>query len=426
MKMSKRSLIITVIVACFAVFLATILLLANSKKLAPHINVAFYEVPDAQKKALTTQLETLTDEKGKTLLYTYTEFDSTIPLASQMKRKHDIVFAPMGKNANDVTAKFSDKKAKSISLPASVLDGSTISVHQKAGKEADGSISELPLLLDHYEIDIDRELLNQCGIKTIATWHDLEAFAFAAQKYVASPVVFAGGDSDTMLGIFGALVECFSGKKAYDNAVDTLTKAIYGRDKKAAPLTALDYETIIKSLSETDDAPFYDAAQLLARWSRLGLLHSETFHMTKPDVAAFMSAKSAGIVFMTLTQHREVEHNTIERYSSIYYPSEQNATLRYFSAPVLCGIPVSTNKNAHLVLTKLASSEQQEPLSRAAGLAPIQANCRVADHQADDVRYWIAATNAPLVPFGDAVFTNEADKKTFAAELAAYIRYLPN
>ena len=425
MKISKRSLIIIISSVALVLLVAGILIMVNSKNFKPQVRVAYYELTDGQKKAITTQLQSLTTNKGIKPSYTFTDLDPAAPLLSQLKNRYDVVFTPLGKNATTVVSSISKKNEEKVSLPQSVLDGATISVHQEALQNADGTIAALPLLLDHYEIDIDRTVLNQCGIKTIASWHDIEAFAFAAQKYIKSPIVFAGGDYDTFLGIFGALVESFSGKQAYETAVSTLTKAMDDAEKNKITLNGADYDTLIKQLSETANAPFYNAVQIMARWQRLGLLNQETFHMTKADVSAFMEAKNAAIVFMTLAQHRDVEHNTIERYSSIYYPSEQSATLRFFSAPVISGVPLTKNKNMQSVVAKLASSDIQEQLSRDSGLAPIQANCRVADHQADDVRYWIAATNAPVAPLGKAVFTDAASEKAFADQLASYVRFLP-
>lgn len=423
MKLSKRSIVIISLLAVFVLFIAGILLAVNSNKFSKYTEVALYGLNDTQQKAITTQLEKITNAKGKNIPIKVVALNNTTPLSSQAKNKFDIIITTMGQNANDTLKLISAKKAKAIFMPQTILEGTTISVKQSVLKDSNGNLKAVPILLDNYEIDIDRTILNQCGIKTISTWQDIEKFALAAKKYVKSPIVFAGGDSDTFLGIVGALTEAFSGKQAYDKVVETIHKSIYENEDKDFVPTTQDYENIIKSLSENEDSPLFNALQVLIRWQRLGLLNSETFNMKQNDVTAFMEAKLAPIAFMTLSQHREVEHNIIERYSSIYFPSERTATSRYFTAPMIIAIPYSKNKNVTTVITNLISSNGQEQIGRSTGLAPVLANCRVADHQADDARYWIAATNAPIVPMGKAIFTDKKTADDFAKVLASYIKF---
>jgi hypothetical protein len=424
MKMSKRTLTITIIVAAFIVFIGAILLAIISPKLKSHTKIAFYGLSNVQKEALITQMNTIKNATGRSLTYTFNELDATVPLSKQVKGKYDIVFTTLGENAKEATQLVPEKKTAKICMPENTLDGTTISVRQTSLRNADNSISAVPILLDHYEIDIDRSLLKQTGIKTIAAWHDIETFAVAAKKSTNAQIVFAGSDSETYLGIISALTEAFSGKEVYESGVEMIRKYVYERDEKAAPLTGADYDELVKTLSATPDAPFYAAVQMLSRWYRIGLLNSEVFHMTQKDVSAFMDANSASVVFMTLSQHRLISHETIERYSSVYYPSERAASLRFFCAPVIVAIPLTSKKNVSTIINNLVSSDAQDAIGRDSGLAPVQANCRVADHQADDVRYWIAATNAPIVPLGQAAFIDEYNRDLFGERFSNYVHYL--
>ena len=43
-----------------------------------------------------------------------------------------------------------------------------------------------------------------------------------------------------------------------------------------------------------------------------------------------------------------------------------------------------------------AAEEGQEKLCAQTGFAPVLAQCKTVDRQADDARYWVAATNPPL------------------------------
>ena len=59
------------------------------------------------------------------------------------------------------------------------------------------------------------------------------------------------------------------------------------------------------------------------------------------------------------------------------------------------------------VLLNLVRTRQTE-LCTESGLAPVQKNCIVPDLQADDVRYWLAASNGPTLPLAAALPTTEA------------------
>ena len=81
------------------------------------------------------------------------------------------------------------------------------------------------------------------------------------------------------------------------------------------------------------------------------------------------------------------------------------------------------SKDAETLVSHLVQKEYQEDLSRASGLAPVLAQCRTPDKQADDARYWIAATTAPLAGLSSEVYLSKEQKTKLSAEIAAKIRY---
>ena len=95
---------------------------------------------------------------------------------------------------------------------------------------------------------------------------------------------------------------------------------------------------------------------------------------------------------------------------------------RTFSAPIIMAIPYSKNKIAMDSIKKLATVEYQERLSIKTGLAPVQKNCAIPDRQADDVRYWVAASEVPFVGLSEAAFTDAKTRKMFADILRMYLQ----
>ena len=155
-----------------------------------------------------------------------------------------------------------------------------------------------------------------------------------------------------------------------------------------------------------------------------GVLSKDAFNFNSEDVRNYVSMEMAPIVFEKISQRRTIKFPATQNISSIYYPSERNPVTRKFAAPVFTAIPLSSKQSVKAGIELIVSKEAQENLSRETGLAPVLANCYVPDHQADDVRYWIAATNAPSIPFGEAAFCEQASRDLFAESLIAYIKSL--
>ena len=74
-------------------------------------------------------------------------------------------------------------------------------------------------------------------------------------------------------------------------------------------------------------------------------------------------------------------------------------------------------KNRNLTLEEI-----QENLSRGTGVAPVLAQCRTPDKQANDARYWIAATTTPLPGLANEVYLTAEQKKVITAEIIARIK----
>ncbi len=135
----------------------------------------------------------------------------------------------------------------------------------------------------------------------------------------------------------------------------------------------------------------------------------------------FMQSDIVAASFLNLSEHRTFERPVISKYTSVYIPAATETSARSFTSPVLLGISLSKDKVARSSLEKLAG-EFQSQLSFATGLAPVLASCSVPDVQADDVRYWVAASDEPLPALADWLFATKAQKNTFAEALRNVLR----
>ena len=361
----------------------------------------------------------------------FVRLDSSKPLSQVLDSSVDVLFTLMGESASQA---FEHSKGKGASegFSMSLLKNSTTSVRSKAPVTDKGKITQLPILIDNNEIDLDVSLLKKTRTQKMMTWSNLEGFAEASKAHVPFPAVFAGKDSSITLGILGALTESLAGADKYLAAVEKL-KAFYAENPEPENIQV--YE-IIRELSDTPEAPFYAASYTLKNMLKNGLLHPECFHMTHKDVQAFMENNMAAVVFTSLTNHRAITGEYIQRYSAIprvlgnngdhagFYPTNRPTDKRFLNTHFICAVPLKNNRTMEKIVSGLMDEKSQETLCSKTGLAPVTAQCRVPDIQSDDVRFWVAATEAPLTPLDTAVFTNPQNLAQFAQEFAGYIKYL--
>lgn len=370
--------------------------------------LAFYNVPEKT-------VSVLQDMLGSSFSYELWNSDRPLSWELEQRKNPDVLVTPSGKALKDAQAAASPK----ILLGTDILKDTTTSIKALAAVSKERGPLSIPLLTSHLEIAVQTQELKKTGIKTINSWNDIERFARAAREKTGSQILFAGKDSGAFLDILGAMGESFGGKQSYENAVQLVEIAMDKVNKK----TEFDAGHLAASLAASPDTPFYDAVRTLNRWYKEGLLFAEVFSLDQKSLASLMEHRAASLVFQTLEEHRAGKQNVIEKYTSIYFPSNMPAYSRAFTAPVYLATPLKNKKEALASLERLLESSKQEQLSRATGLAPVLARCRTPDKEADDVRYWVAATSSPLAGFSRELSLAHSQQELLAAELAALVRF---
>ena len=411
----KKSFVIIIASCVFVLALLLALLIPltkkNSGETKVNLTAAFVGLPKVQAEALEKELS-----QGQGA-YTFVSFDNVSDLDEKTIQKFDLVFALDGawtqRLENSIPKKVKDKAA----LPQKTLKGFTRSMTLAAGRKG-SSVTRLPVLLDSQEILFDQILLKTTKTKSLNSWQEIEKFASASG--VERKIVFAGKDSRMLCGVLTMLTESISGKEAVEKIRLELLKDGDIAEK-------------VTRLSDSPDAPLYAATHTLARWQKEGLLNQSVYSFENRDVQALMYARNAAVVFTTLTRHRAVDYTTISRYVSLpvfsdekmaFVPSFRRWEERALVSPYIVAVPLSQSKVLKDDLEKLTDPKAQEALSKETGLAPVLANCRTPDLQADDLRYWVAATGEPLKSLADSAFYSDADRDAFAKTVVAYIRQL--
>ncbi len=404
--LSKKAIIASLIAVAAILAVGTIIAVSSSKKPI----IAFYNVPDKNAAALQAAL-------GDTFSYLLLSADRPLAWELEQQKNLDAVITPSGKALKDAQSAASKK----IRLSPELLKDTTTSIKAVALTEKTREIQSLPLLSSHLELAIQTQELKKSGVKALNSWNDFERFAQAAKEKNNTHILFAGKESNTFLDILGALTESINSKQSYENAVQLIEIAV---DKaQSSKKNEFDASKLVQLLAGTPDAPLYEAVRTINRWYKEGYLFSEVFSLDKTSVSALMENKIACAVIMSLEDHRAADRTIIEKYTSYKFPSNIPEYIRTFTAPVYFITPLKNEKTMIAAAEQLLTTETQEQLSRATGLAPVLARCRTPDRQADDARYWVAASNSPLAGLSREISLAHSQRELLASELAALVRF---
>ena len=409
-KLSLKKIVIS-IVALIVFLIALSLLIIGISSHRP--TAAFYGISETNQEQIAKVLQsTAAKKKGRFLPFNIVTLDSSVSLENALKKqKADIVFVNRGKNSDFAAARAAKKHT---TFDIDILKGMTTSVRKTAFVQNE-KVAAVPLLLDNYELDVHTEKFQASNIKTLNTLEDLEKLARITKSSTPSPIIFPGGDNDFLINIFGALVEAVSGKSA----------CVEGKEKLANLIDSgkANYNSYVETLKElfADGNAYCETYKLLKSWSQKEILPKNIYQINVRDMKIFMQTEIITAAFQNLSEHRTFERPVIAKYASVYIPAVTETSERNFTSPVVLGISLTKDKIARSAIEKLAD-EFQGQLSFATGLAPVQASCSVPDVQADDVRYWVAASDEPLPALADWIFTTKGQKNVFADALRNLLR----
>lgn len=360
--------------------------------------VAFYNVSEKVQTAIKAELNTMPinkskKQRAKTTIYNFIVLDNTIPLSAQKKemKKAKMIFATLDCDVKEFAMK--DKKVRPQN--ASLLDVMPTTTKRTALASGE-KLFAVPLLYDFYEIDINRPIYNDSGIKNLAVWNDLLSFFEATISLSSnSPFGFSGKDDKTLIDFVGCITEALDGTNSLDKARDEL----YAASKKG------NLEETVLNLCE-EGQPLYIAIENLSELYNAKYLNQTFSDFLPQDTRFFIENHLFYSTFFTLSEHRQIDNNVINEFTSIFVPGKSESDSRTFSAPTIVGIATSKKDYVTEALSLLASSRQSN-LTFATSLAPTHANCSIPDKQADDVRFWLAASSGPNMPLSAALPSDE-------------------
>lgn len=356
------------------------------------IHIGFYNVDENLSEILAKKVTELCQANEQNVSFINITSGKDF-ISNDKKNKPDLIFASDGY----AVRKALEASQKNAGLSSEILTAMFSSM-QESVKYEDGKIKAVPLIFDNLEINIEKAEFNMSGMKAINTWEDIERFCAIQKTKYDYPMSFAGTEPVFLLDLMGALGEALEKDGAYERAAQILKDA---EDKEE-----VDEKALANKLFIDPDAPLAYSFYFLKQFYKNKYLTPVFKDLRNKDINSYLEQRVTNIIFTTLSTHRSFNVKAISRYSSIYIPSKKRPEQRHFTATTVFAVPMTDSPAAKQLAVDLLSTETQSSLSQLSGLAPVLANCPTPDKQADDARFWIAATSTPLAGLGhEADFT---------------------
>lgn len=382
------------------------------------VTIGFYDLPPSEIAIFKTACSKV-QYNNKPIKIKFIELNNENLLSDELKSnsKIDLLLSFDGLSVSSLKVKRNALIENSLS-ENKTISGEIISSIRTAGiLTKSGKIKKLPLLLDNLEFTIDRIVMNETNTKTISNWQNIETFCDKSKEVVSNPLVFAGKDELFMIDFIGAICEAVSGQENYLKAVKLISDNISNAARKNIPVN---YISLAKELCEKK-GPLAHSISFLNRFYTSDFFSRDCLSFSEKTVHLTMDSNQAAVVAQYLSSHRKANLETLKRYSSSYIISNYSAENRRFTSPLICAVPLSKNKKAKVIAANLISKNTQEFLSNATGLAPVLAGCEAPDIEADDVRYWVAATNTPFNGLSRDAFLSKKDARELEKVIVGYI-----
>lgn len=310
--------------------------------------------------------------------------------AAVLKNKYDVLFTWKGELTDSL-------ESVSSEIPEKILSNIPRSLRNKKC---------MPLLLDHYEMNFAKYVVEPTGYNIEADFNGLLSYLEKSKKYVFSPFFCVGADDRTLLAFIGSLIESFGGRDAYTTFLARLKNEE-------------NFETLLDVALDSNGLSLRSVLDFLKTLPKKGFTHPEWYNGNKQDLLYFTKEKQASVFYTSLSEHRKIPFESIKNFDTTVFPIKKLNVAHAIIAPAVSCVLISDNSNGVKYLQNLIDINVQAGFSNKTMLAPVHYQAESYDRQADDVRFY-AASNACIMP--DPVLAVYQRDREAANVLASEIR----
>jgi hypothetical protein len=275
---------------------------------------------------------------------------------------------------------------------------------RRIGQINQGQVA-LPLVLDHVELAFRRDYFADEGLMVedrIETLEQAEQVWLSLKSESFFPLMVAGREQQDFLDLVSVLALSQGGFNGYSK-LSTELRTSNRASGKLEEFLSMETKALLESV-----------AQRLGFWQSEGILHPEWINFSKADVLRFMETRLTSSVVMRLSTHRTMTPQQLRFWQSSAFPfTAEQYTLRSggLIAPAMVISARSDLPGSEAALERLPGLLEeplQDRLGRLTGLAPVNSTVRTVDREADDLRYWAAASGGVLPSIADILMKEKA------------------
>lgn len=395
MNKKLRNRIILIASVIFVVVLAVCITLFIKKKNADKtVNVAFYGLQEDYINLIKDSINEAEEVKSKELIVNFTVLAGDKFEPSVVSSKYDMLFTWQG----EFTSILSDSAED---IPSKVLENIPVSLRDKKC---------LPLLLDHWELDFNKDTVSKTGIVPYDNIESFRNYLYEAKGYVFLPFFMAGISDRGLLAFITSFVEAQGGIKAYENLINTLKE---NEDLNNILDVELDSDLTLRTVLDE-----------IKKWPSEGLTHPSWFSGNENDLVIFTEENHVGAFYTNLSTHRKYAYKNISKFDTTRFPRTAANIDHGIIAPAVSVMLLSNNSNSKKFVKDLMSESAQTKMSTKTMLAPVHYRAECYDVQADDVRFWAASCAGGALPDPYlAVYQKKADSLTkIVNEIRLYLK----
>ena len=365
----KRKLILLIFTIIFGLcgVISGIMATVSSVKKAKAektVRVAFYGLSDEYVKILQDIIPV--EEKINLKMDVISE--GSFDLAT-VKEKYDMLFTWKGEVTDTL-------EASSEEIPSKILELMPSSLRNKKC---------VPILLDHCELAYNIKVVQSTTENIPSSFPSFLNYLNMAKNYVFSPFFCNGGDNRILIDFIGNLVEANGGVDSYKMFVEELRNGT-------------DFEELLDKELGTAKVTLRSVLEMLKSWPNEGLTHPAWFNGQQNDLLYFAQEDHVGVFFTFLHEHRNIPYDTISKYEAFLMPPVSSTTEYGIIAPAISCMLLTENSNCKRYLAEFFTEDTQTRLSDLTKLAPVHSRAQAYDRQADDVRFWAAASPGGALP----------------------------
>ena len=369
--------------------------------------VAFYGLESQTVEALENKIRDV-EPKSKFVM-----LDDSSKFTKVGLKDYSLVLMPKGKLADSIK-----KSSDELAIPESAYLGQMPKQFEKMTAED----NLLPIMLDGYLLNVYDEATRQLSLKLGKSqsqsilkdlqnssapsmrMEDFEEYSNISRQFIQEGVGYlaAGKEDENLLEAVSAFAMSWLGTKGYVNLIGNFPLE-YG--------TAMDLPESFRNVLDRIRS-MQTSGAMLKKW----------YLSSEKDLENFMNFRQLSAFSAKLSQQRNMNLGLVNRFTSIKFPDSRNVKDTGCVANVVCGVYLRKSETAEKALSYLTSQAVQEKLGDELKLAPVHNRAQAFDIQADDVRFY-AAASAGVLPFlSDAVCANARERQKLAKVIRVYLQ----